>query len=542
MLLVSPPPQSSFEKRHLDELIRQLPSPFFLLGDFNGHNTLWGSTDTNPRGCQIETLVEDHGLCLLNDNSYTHFHQAFQTFHTIDLAICSPSLVPYWKFSTCTNLFNSDHFPIVLTYVKNDFPFPKRPVKYIFGKADWPLFESLSQLTPNMVDKDSIDIAVNTITDCITSSADNSIPKTSGNIPKLCKPWWNTECDTCQKTLEKAWSNSEISSGSSYPNDFIAFKKREEQKSVDFLPSYVEDYNSTFSYHELKDALRKSNPTSPGPDQIHNNMLKHLGESSLLTILLLFNRIWQERVFPLSWLKAIVVPIPKPGKDKQDPNNYRPIALTSCLSKLLERMVSARLMHVLERSKWFVPSQSGFRRRRNTIDNLLKLETAIREAFVRKKHLVSIFFDIEKAYDRTWRYGILKDLSDIGLKGNLPLFIKNFLQTRIFQIRIGNILSDNFNQQEGIPQGSVPSVLLFIIKINGIVSKLPAYVNSTLFVDDIQIHCAGDDMGFIQRQLQTAINNMPDWTSKNGFIFSPQKQSVCIFVEGEDYIQIQTSS
>ncbi|GBL72884.1 RNA-directed DNA polymerase from mobile element jockey [Araneus ventricosus] len=229
-------------------------------------------------------------------------------------------------------------------------------------------------------------------------------------------------------------------------------------------------------------------------------MLKHLGESSLLTILLLFNRIWQERVFLLSWLNAIVVPILKAGKDKQNRNNYRPIALTSCLSKLLERMVSARLMHVLERSKWFVPSQSGFRRMRNAIDNLLKLETVIREAFVRKKHLVSIFFDIEKAYDCTWRYGILKNLSDIGLKGNLPLFIKNFLQTRIFQIRIGNILSDNFNQQEGVPQGSV--------------------------LNDIQIHCAGDDMGVIQRQLQTAIN-MIDWASTNGFIFSPQK-TVCM--------------
>ncbi|GBN04948.1 hypothetical protein AVEN_183216-1 [Araneus ventricosus] len=137
-------------------------------------------------------------------------------------------------------------------------------------------------------------------------------------------------------------------------------------------------------------------------------MLKHLGESSLLAILLLFNRIWQERVFPLSWLKAIVVHIPKPGNDKQDPNNYRPIALTSCLSKLLERMVSARLMPVLERSKWFVPSESGFRRMRNTMDNLLKMETAIREAFVRKKHLVSIYFVIEKAYDRSRRYGILR--------------------------------------------------------------------------------------------------------------------------------------
>ncbi|GBL76973.1 hypothetical protein AVEN_12638-1 [Araneus ventricosus] len=129
-------------------------------------------------------------------------------------------------------------------------------------------------------------------------------------------------------------------------------------------------------------------------------MLKHLSESSLLTILLLFNRIWNERVFPLSWLKATVILIPNPGKDKQDPNNYRPIALTSCLSKLLERMVGARLMHVLEMSKWFTPFQSGFRKRRGTIDNLLKLETSIREAFVRRKHLVLIFFDMEKAYVR----------------------------------------------------------------------------------------------------------------------------------------------
>ncbi|GBL72875.1 hypothetical protein AVEN_128070-1 [Araneus ventricosus] len=170
-----------------------------MLGNFNGHNPLWGSSDTNPRGRQIETLIEDHGLCILNDNTYTHFHQASHTFHTVDLAICSPSLAPFWKFSTSTNLFNSDHFPVVLTHIKNDPIFPKRPVKYIFRKADWPLFESLCQLTPDMVDKNSIDIAVNTITDCIITSADFSIPKTSGNIPKLCKPWWNTECDTCQK-------------------------------------------------------------------------------------------------------------------------------------------------------------------------------------------------------------------------------------------------------------------------------------------------------------------------------------------------------
>ncbi|GBO28790.1 hypothetical protein AVEN_61296-1 [Araneus ventricosus] len=209
---------------------------------------------------------------------------------------------------------------------------------------------------------------------------------------------------------------------------------------------------------------------------------------------------------------------------------------------LLERIVGDKLTHVLETSKWFNPSQSGFRRWRGTIDNVLKLEAAIPEAFVRKKHLVLIFFDMEKAYDPTYRYGILKDLFDIGLKRNFTLFIKNFLHKRVFQIRIGNMLSDYFDQQEGVPQGSVLSALLFIIKINGIVSKLPAFVNSSPFVDDIKIHYAGEDMSFIQRQLQTAVNSMKDWVRKMDFFSRHKKQPACIFVEGEDYIQTQNSS
>jgi len=48
-----------------------------------------------------------------------------------------------------------------------------------------------------------------------------------------------------------------------------------------------------------------------------------------------------------------------------------------------------------------------------------------------QEHAVSIFFDLEKAYDTTWKYGILKDLFDMGLKGNLPNFISNFLSDRI---------------------------------------------------------------------------------------------------------------
>jgi len=76
--------------------------------------------------------------------------------------------------------------------------------------------------------------------------------------------------------------------------------------------------------------------------------------------------------------------------------------------------------------------QSGFRKHRSTTDNLVRLETFIREAFVQKQHAVAIFFDLEKAYDTTWKHGIMKDLSDAGLCGCLPMFIQGFLQNRQF--------------------------------------------------------------------------------------------------------------
>jgi len=70
------------------------------------------------------------------------------------------------------------------------------------------------------------------------------------------------------------------------------------------------------------------------------------------------------------------------------------------------------------------PIQSGFCKQRSTTDHLVRLESFIREAFIRKQHAVVVFFDLEKVYDTTWKYGILQDLKDIGLTGHLPTFIK----------------------------------------------------------------------------------------------------------------------
>ncbi|GBL78410.1 putative RNA-directed DNA polymerase from transposon X-element [Araneus ventricosus] len=206
-----------------------------------------------------------------------------------------------------------------------------------------------------------------------------------------------------------------------------------EKQKLNFNSRTNFSYNSNFSFLEFQSCLASVQDSSPGPDSITYSMIKHLTTESQAALLNFYNRIWQEQYFPTQWQQAIIIPLLKPGKDPKNPSNYRPIALTCCLCKLLERMINRRLMYYLEANKSLHPSQSGFRKGRSTIDNLLALETDIRLAFLQRKHLVAIFFDIEKAYDRTWRYGILKDLHDLGLRGNLPIFIKNFLQLRKFR-------------------------------------------------------------------------------------------------------------
>lgn len=94
----------------------------------------------------------------------------------------------------------------------------------------------------------------------------------------------------------------------------------------------------------------------------------------------------------------------------------------------------------------------------STIETLIHLETIVREVFIKKEHLIAVFYDLQKEYNTTWKFGTLKAPS----KGNLTQFIENFLEDQRFQVHVGTTLLELQNQ-DGVPQGSVLLVTLSCI-------------------------------------------------------------------------------
>ena len=70
------PPSRSVDVVELRQLVKQLPKPFMLLGDFNGHHTMWGCRDIDPRGRIIEDFLSEENLCIFNDDTTTYLHPA----------------------------------------------------------------------------------------------------------------------------------------------------------------------------------------------------------------------------------------------------------------------------------------------------------------------------------------------------------------------------------------------------------------------------------------------------------------------------------
>ena len=110
----------------------------------------------------------------------------------------------------------------------------------------------------------------------------------------------------------------------------------------------TEAFNLPFSMEEMQNAISSSSLTAPGEDGIRYEMISHLPQDTKVFLLETLNGLWISHTSPESWHNSIIVPSHKSGKDPELTSSYRPIALTSCVCKLFERMVNNRLVRYLE--------------------------------------------------------------------------------------------------------------------------------------------------------------------------------------------------
>ncbi|GBL75112.1 hypothetical protein AVEN_194371-1 [Araneus ventricosus] len=411
------PPHNVISQQDLYTLVGQLPTPFILLGDFNGHSTLWGSNVTNSRGRQIERLISNNCLCLLNEDEKTYFHEPTRTFHSLNLAICTPTLLPLLNFTVGSDICNSDHFPIIVSFADSGGAI-QYPPRYLFQRADWGNFMQLVDITESMPQggKETVEhfrrhpttenhVAfkrakvlarrihrrspreswinfVSSITSSIPSKQlEKKVKAANGNYREFSFPVLDARNVTHSALLDivntLGHAVAQVSVTDCYSPDFVAIKDRVARMPLRFTARITLSYNSEFRMFELEIALSQTHDTNPGADGITYNILHHLNTTSLSHLLYLFNRIWTEQKYPSQWHEAIVISILKPGKDPSNPLHYRPIALTSYVCKTFERMVNARLIFELEKQGCIPSLQSGFRRGRSTFHNLGLLATQI---------------------------------------------------------------------------------------------------------------------------------------------------------------------
>ena len=262
----------------------------------------------------------------------------------------------------------------------------------------------------------------------------------------------------------------------------IKYLRRQERAPTANASLFEEDFNMT----ELLRAMSKLKMRkAPGPDKIHNEMLLHLSPKGKQVLLELINLTWKTGTLPKEWRNAIITPILKKNKPPEDTKSYRPISLTSCVGKIAERMVNNRLYWFLESNGLIDHHQAGFRTGQRTEDQLFRLTQKILDGFQEGKHTVAIFVDLQQAYDRVWRKGLLMKMMNSGIHGKLYSWIKQFLIDRTIQTKINNGISNKENLEEGLPQGSCLSCTLFLIFINDLPDVLQT--NKALYADDLAL-------------------------------------------------------
>ena len=250
---------------------------------------------------------------------------------------------------------------------------------------------------------------------------------------------------------------------------------------------FTGDHLNTFQITPAKvlTKLRDLNPgKTPGLDGWHPLFLKNVADLIAEPLAILYQKSLNEGVLPEDWRKACVTAIHKKG-EKNLPDNYRPVSMTSIICKLMESLVRDEIVEHMIRNDLFSKLQHGFVPHRDCMTNLLTCLELWTKMIESGNAMDVIYTDFSKAFDSVPHQRLLKKMESLGITGNTLSWVKAFLSNRQQCVRVDDKLSNWISVISGIPQGSVLGPILFVIFIN----DMPEMVKSTcqLFADDAKL-------------------------------------------------------
>ncbi len=255
-----------------------------------------------------------------------------------------------------------------------------------------------------------------------------------------------------------------------------------------------------------------NNKKAPGIDKINNKTLKNLPDEYLEILSSIFNNCFKISYFPSLWKTAIVILLPKSGKNLTFPQNWRPISLLPTLGKLLEIVFLEKLKEITEENNLLPDEQFGFRSHLSTELQLARITQEITDGFNKKEITGMILLDVEKAFDKVWHEGLLYKLhKNQSIPPNFTHFIKQFLNERKFQVRVNNSTSTTRPIEAGVPQGSPLSPILFNL-YQADIPKSPQ-TKISLFADDTCIFTSFRNPDSITTAIQNHLDQIQEWAN-----------------------------
>lgn len=276
-----------------------------------------------------------------------------------------------------------------------------------------------------------------------------------------------------------------------------------------------------FSENDIEraiDELRYN--AAAGKDGFSAVLLKNCKHSLVYPLVYFWRKCLDVGQIPAVLKQSVITPIHK-GDSRSTPANYRPVALTSHIIKIFEKVLRSNIIQHFDKNNLFNNSQHGFRSGRSCLSQLLEHLDTLLSLLEDGSNVDVVYLDFSKAFDKVDFNIVLNKFKSLGIGGRIHTWLTSFLTNRLQSVIVDGVLSDPKPVLSGVPQGSVLGPLVFLVLIGDIDDDVIHSIVKS-FADDTR---ATKNINSIDdtKKLQEDLEKIYKWTVDNNMALNDTK-------------------